>query len=364
MLSVAFSVSVNAEDVSSKSFKVKITDKIINDWGSQTKTVDVYPNNDAKEFATHTHNKGIPAGTKVIVDSQTYLVEYTSAEPLLKANRESTVSLYNIFIQMILSTTNGETILDRSLSTARILLYYSDGSFEYIDNLTANESQTSGLYNITASFTPKNDVQKMEFIVTNNHELSSNATVDYKADIYIGEYSTSDLALSITIQSEEAGLLNGIIEWLKSIKNGITNVFESIGELPGKIWNYIENGLKSLFVPDPEVLHTKLNEITDMAKERLGILFQVSELIITCGERISHYDDIDSIEIPETTINLDKRGNNQFTFGGYTVPVVPDNRRFQIIADTCKTVTGIMCTVLFINGIRKRYDEVMEATTE
>lgn len=46
-----------------------------------------------------------------------------------------------------------------------------------------------------------------------------------------------------------------------------------------------------------------------------------------------------------------------FTFGGYDVQIVPTG--FDFIVNILKTVIGIVCTILCVNALRKKYDEVM-----
>ena len=65
-------------------------------------------------------------------------------------------------------------------------------------------------------------------------------------------------------------------------------------------------------------------------------------------------DETDTIEFPQASINL---SGTPFTFGGYSVKIVPEG--FGVLVTAIKSIVAIVCTVAFVNGMRKRYDEIM-----
>lgn len=264
------------------------------------------------------------------------------------ANEGKTTMLVTRIVKEFSYIENGQRYFEYNPESCRLLLFYNDGSMEYVDNVTQDNWQT-----ISATFTPQKNVVKLEIIMQHTFVPSNGST--FQVVHALGEYQGDTLEFTIDQESEQTGLLKTIIEWLRSIKDGITNVFDSIAELPSKIWQFIENGLKSLFVPDEQFIVDYKDEFDTMLSEKLGAVYQVVNITFGSLERIQEADEANHIELPETTIDLPD--NNKFSFGGYDVPIVPEG--FGFIADIIKTVVGAVCTVLFINGLRRRYDEIM-----
>lgn len=355
LLSVAFSVGVSAEDVESKDFEVNIRTSFYNEWLSDTKNFVIYPNNDTIENTTHVYDTGIPEGTTYCYNQQTFVIEYTSDEPILKKGRKSTISLFNAYFSMLLSNSAGLLKYDKSVDGARALLIYTDGTSEYVDDVTIEKPDSNGTHNFILEVTPKKDVAKVEFICENQFKINQTYTVRTKAEIHVGERTSPAFALAVTIQSEEAGLLSSVVQWLQGIKEGITSLFNSIKELPSVLWGYIQNGLQRLFVPTEGFIVQFKDDMDSMLADKLGAVYQVVDITFDSWDRIETYDTKNTIKMPATSINL---GNgNKFTFGGDEVPIVP--RGMEYLAGMVKVITGIVCTMFFVNGLRKRYDEIM-----
>lgn len=89
--------------------------------------------------------------------------------------------------------------------------------------------------------------------------------------------------------------------------------------------------------------------------EKLGAVYQVTEIIFGAWDDVQNADETNTITFP--TVSIPLPDNNNFSFGGYDVKIVPDG--FEAFVEVVKGAIGIACTFLFINGVRKRYDEVM-----
>lgn len=154
---------------------------------------------------------------------------------------------------------------------------------------------------------------------------------------------------------KKVGLLNGIIGWLQSIKDGITSLFDSIAGLPAKLWSAISDGLKALFVPSTEFMANQSDKWDSLLNSRFGAVYQVANIIYESWENISLSDETNTIELPEVSIPLPN--GNSFTFGGYSVQIVPQG--FGFITSVLKSIIAILVTLMFMNGLYHRYDEVM-----
>lgn len=245
-------------------------------------------------------------------------------------------------IQHMTSATS--TSYDTIPENVRILLYYTDGSMEYVDDVTlTNKSGNRYVSDITCSFLPLKNVWQFEIIITNKIPLGTTT-------IYVGESDGTHEGWYLTIDQETKteGLLSSIIEWVKKIVTGIT-------ELPQKLWTLISDGLKSLFVPSEDFILQFKDDMDSMLEQKLGAVYQVVNIMTESWDRITANDVANTINIPSTSISLPE--NTDFVFGGYDVQIVPNG--FDWLANMIKTVVGIICTVLCINGLRKKYDEVM-----
>lgn len=344
---IVFSLPVNAETVDLQDYDVSIRVNLSSGGTSlHSSTFSVLPFDDTTQF-TAVDVSNISAN-KELVHTQTFVVESNNGRPLIKKGGSVDFSFYNVCMGRNLYI-DGGSWASWVINSARILLFYSDGSMEYVDNVTITNHEN--LNDLSANFDVEKDIIKFEIIAK---QISNPyGTASYK--MWIGEGTKPAFRLSIDQQTKEQGLLSGIIEWLKGIKDGITNVFDSIAELPTKLWNLISNGLKSLFVPSEDFIIQFKDDIDGILEDKLGAVYQVVNILTDSWDRITANDQNNVITIPKTTINLPN--NNSFSFGGVDVPIVPNG--FEFITDIIKTVIGIVCTILFVNGLRKKYDEVM-----
>lgn len=144
--------------------------------------------------------------------------------------------------------------------------------------------------------------------------------------------------------------MRSIIDWLSNISSSISN-------LPMAIWNRISNGLYNLFIPNNAYFENWFSRWDEMLATRLGGLYEVVGIVHDSWDGIMQADQTDTINIPNVSIPI---GDNEtFSFGGYDVKIVPEG--FEGLVETLKTLVGIICTVAFINGLIKRYDEIIGA---
>lgn len=233
---------------------------------------------------------------------------------------------------------------------------------------------TTGGYTIEMKLTPEEDVYKVVFYVGTKFNpvsyLSGSTGLSANSEIFIGTTDDSNMLLNVSLQSEEAGLLAGLIGWVTNIFNKITDGFDAMvdgfanigtwfAELPGKLWSLIEDGLKSLFVPDDEYMISYSDNWDQLLSERLGAVYEVANIVSDSWDGIMNADQTNTVSIPVVSIPLP--GGNNFQFGGYDVKIVPDG--FSVLVTALKLIVGIVCTFGFVNGLLKRYDEVMGVET-
>lgn len=282
----------------------------------------------------------------------------TTGDLLLNKGHKTKVVIQNIYTKMA-AVISGTTFDLTSSIKHQVHLVYMDGTTEY-DVETDLVNNSGGYTDLSVTFEPKEEVQKIvityyvNFKDTNLVSLYNGASVT--SYITFGEENADKhYQLTFEQQSEEAGLLEGVITWLKDIWESITDLGQFIKDLPGQIWGFIENGLKSLFVPDEAFIVSYKQKWEELLSSKLGAVWQVVEVTFGSWEDINVSDEQNTIAIPEVSIPLPE--NNSFSFGPYDVKIVPDG--FEFLATAIKAITGILSTFMFINGVRKRYDEIM-----
>lgn len=183
----------------------------------------------------------------------------------------------------------------------------------------------------------------------------------------------TNLDLHFDVDSSETGFFKSILEWLKNIKNGISNLGESISQLPSKIGNFIIDGLKSLFVPSEDYFTGTdsspgySDRWDELLSSRFGAIYQIGGKVVEFAETIltaMSGDTLDTIKFPEVHIPLLGKGSGvkeSLLFGGWNVSIKVEGLQFFYTA--IKSASGVAGTFLFFKGLRRRYDEVMGVET-
>lgn len=208
-----------------------------------------------------------------------------------------------------------------------------------------------------------------------NPEYTSTSWAFSKITRGLGYFSGN---LQLEIDDNTSGLLGSIIELVTTVKDKLisgfsdlaskltsgfsdlasklSSVISGITNLPSKLWTLIENGLKSLFVPDETFIQEYKNDWDSVLSDRFGAIYQSVDLLIDYVSMIDNNVSKGTITLPSTTINLPD--NNDFTFGGYDVNVVPDG--FGFLADAVKFAIDVVCSFAVINALKRRFERVME----
>lgn len=301
-----------------------------------------------------------------------YTLYSTDGTALVRKGNDANIWIDNLFHSFWFYTgeynaqTNGRYL--RGAETWRACIIYVDGSAEYIDfDLTVDTSRV----NIAATIeNASKDIKCIEFhLYTGSVERAYTTYYLYQwdCDYYLGEAGGDDTGtVGVDIIDQTTGLLATLLDWVKSIRQGVTEIFDTLSSgfgavvngitsLPRLIWEKIETGLKNLFVPDEEYISDYMVDMDALLDEKFGAVYQVIDVTLESWDRISANDEQNTIDFPETTIALPD--DNEFTFGGYEVPIVPEG--FEWLATALKGFVGVVCTAMFVNGLRKRYDEVM-----
>ena len=197
-----------------------------------------------------------------------------------------------------------------------------------------------------------------------------NGLVNLSATSYVTyNYLFTPMSLSITEATAE-DVSGGIFGFVKKIWQGITNLPQNIAssisgfftELGNKIvalGQTILDGIKNLFVPTSDDITAVKGKFETLLSERFGAVYDSSEIIddfasVFTTNGVSATSE-NTISFPSVTVNL---AGSDFTFGGWDVDIIPDG--FEVIVTTLKLITSVVCTFLFVNGLRKRLDAILK----
>lgn len=163
------------------------------------------------------------------------------------------------------------------------------------------------------------------------------------------EYHFQVLATYVSVTKVgNDGLLSSIIAWLKKLYDGILSI-------PSKIIDGLINGIKSLFVPDSQYIVDNQTRWEELLSERFGAVYESVAIIDEWAEAFTYESTQSTLKFPEVKLNF---GDTPFTFGGWEIDMVPHG--FDFLIDALKMILDIVCTLMFVNGLKHRLEGVLQ----
>ena len=182
------------------------------------------------------------------------------------------------------------------------------------------------------------------------------------------EYNFTLSSLTVTVL-EQAEVSGGILGWVKNIFNNIVNLpsniankisgfFSELGNKITALGDKILDGIKSLFVPSEDDLIGMKEDFDELLSSRFGVLYDSAAIVDNFADSFYNspamMDMADVIEVPVVTVNL---AGADFSFGGFAVDIVPE--QFEGVIYILRTIVSIVCTLMFVNALRKRLEGVL-----
>lgn len=148
-------------------------------------------------------------------------------------------------------------------------------------------------------------------------------------------------------------IANSLKTFFDNIVNAVTNIGNLIKNAIVDLGNFLIDGIKNLFIPTEDDITAMQDKWNTLLEDRFGALYQVIDLIHDYASAFTEQSK-GTITFPSVTIPL---GEADFVFGGWEVKVVPDG--FNIVFDTLKLIISILCTCLFANGLKNRFEKLV-----
>lgn len=196
----------------------------------------------------------------------------------------------------------------------------------------------------------RNLIEENVSYFTQEASTNSRALKQYEYDFYVN-------SISIEV-ADQQGLLNGIIGWIKNVFDAITGLPEQIASKIGdkltSFGTWLVGQLRSLFVPSQDSIVDIKEQFDSLLRSRFGAVYDSVEIIDDFAASFVYSSTDSSITFPSVNLNL--AGVN-FSFGGWEVDVIPD--RITGIVSILKSLISMVATVLFVNALRKRLEEIL-----
>lgn len=266
----------------------------------------------------------------------------------IPANCDYSVSFNNLYLKFEIYD-NGvlkKTVDVRAASvfSSSVRVSYSDGSQEIVYNPGCVGTSNDLLSLSYRGSSGAQGISQIAFCLTVDVNSIFANYITENSTFYV-EYGCADLGLEINYEASEneKGLLQSVIEWLKSIKDAIVNLPELIMEK-----------IKGLFIPTEEDMTEIKNKFDLLMKERFGALYEAGSIISDFVEAFTYQGEKTTIAFPMVEIFL---AEDTFYFGGWEVDLVPYG--FTSIIGVLKGLIGIVCTLLFVVMLRNKFNKIV-----
>lgn len=152
-----------------------------------------------------------------------------------------------------------------------------------------------------------------------------------------------------------------ITDLMDETKQGFTDVKKGITDLPGKMGEM----LQGLIVPDSEKVSGKFEEFNSLAEEKLGVIYQVPDMVISMGQSVvsGAVEQKGEMTLPKFEIimpatNQSRAGERLTVWEEYTFPIWPEGT--EVIHTAVQTATSLVCVIAMINSIKRKYEDWLD----
>lgn len=186
-------------------------------------------------------------------------------------------------------------------------------------------------------------------------------TVQQGANEVKNEIKSQTQTLTDKLTDVKDGIIGSITDLKETTTQGFKDVVQGITDLPGKIGEM----LQGLIVPDSEKVSGKFEEFNGLAEEKLGVIYQVPEMVIGMGQSIvsGAVEQKGEMTLPKFEIimpatNQSRAGERLTVWEEYTFPIWPEGT--EVIHTAVQTATSLICVIAMINSIKRKYEEWLD----
>lgn len=186
-------------------------------------------------------------------------------------------------------------------------------------------------------------------------------TVQQGANEVKNEIKSQTQILTDKLTSVKDDIVGGITDLKDTVTKGFGDVVQGITDLPGKIGEM----LQGLIVPDSEKVSGKFEEFNDLAEEKLGVIYQVPEMVISMAQSIvsGTVEQKGEMTLPKFEIIMpattqSRSGEVLTVWEEYTFPIWPEGT--EVIHTAVQTATSMICVLAMINSLKRKYEDWLD----
>lgn len=217
-------------------------------------------------------------------------------------------------------------------------------TLSFIGITTSGEQISLGVYEDTTggkySIKLPSDVEFNSFVFDMSYYYASDgfpSSTYYSGYVFPYMYKC-DFSGSITFNQNSviSGALSGILAWLKSIFNAIT-------ELPQKTADLVVNGVKSLFVPSSDAIMATFDTLKSTAESKLGFLYSIFQMVYDLFNSLASglTDPMETLTIPRLSLPFKYvTGGELIIWEEMTFDIMP--KGLEVLRDLVKLLTSLV----------------------
>lgn len=186
-------------------------------------------------------------------------------------------------------------------------------------------------------------------------------TIQQGANEVKNELSNQTQTLTDKLIDVKDGIVEGITDLKDTTTQGFKDVVQVITDLPGKIGEM----LQGLIVPDSDKVSGKFSDFNDLAEEKLGVIYQVPEMMFSMANSIvsGAVEQKGEMTLPKFEIimpatNQSRAGERLTVWEEYTFQIWPEGT--EVIHTAVQTATSMVCVILMFNALKRKYEDWLD----
>ena len=246
-------------------------------------------------------------------------------DALVGASKSSTISFYS-------ASATGDTF--------KVTLLVNGSEYGQSIDIAAG----GGSVAFTVDLSETGNIRSLGYVIGMNDNPTRRVAYAGLKDVYAA-VRFDDSSITIDANQSTNGLLDGIIQILMAIVDGILS-------LPGNIASAIGDVLQSLFVPSQDFLTMIQQEFEVLLSDRLGFLYQAGTMITDFATGI--YDQLSNsydmvFEFPGIGFESDLVDSGYIEILEPTTVSLDDNEYVQDLRPFLGTAATLICVLAFLN---------------
>lgn len=287
--------------------------------------------------------------TSAHVDSMNvYFVYEIKPTVLYRYDQQFAPDLYGYYFTSELSTYRFHPMFAYANGLPVLSISSSSGGF------SANNGLSAGVGTINQSIGSLS-----QSITKQINEVKS--TIQQGANEVKNSIDNQTQTLTGKLMSVKDDIVGGITDLKDTVTEGFGDVVQGITDLPGKIGEM----LQGLIVPDSEKVSGKFEEFNDLAEEKLGVIYQVPEMVISMAQSIvsGTVEQKGEMTLPKFEIIMpattqSRSGETLTVWEEYTFPIWPEGT--EVIHTAVQTATSMICVLAMINSLKRKYEDWLD----